>query len=271
MSAGAGSGGASGAGGSGAGRCAGGAGVPAGGASSPFRIRSASAATSGSGGSSSSCCRIWCTTSAWRSAPGASPATASALDESLRRPGIRRVECRQPAPPEDRAAAVLTRGRAGRGGLDQGAVVGRDPLARLVGPAGEVRHARQMEIPQERAGVQSRRLLERAGCPRRLEGREIHLDQLRIESQVAGAEDRILGAELLAQRVKGLVETPAGALLVHITPQQSRQTVAAHPAISGASQDRQDGEPARLLCVPAQRARTVERGQAAERLDALHQ
>ena len=184
---------------------------------------------------------------------------------------VRRIEGGQAAPPEHGAAAVVAGGRGGRRRLEQGAVVGRDPLPLLLGPAGEVGRARQVEVPQKRAGVQPRRLLERAGSPRRLEGREVHLDQLGIEPQVAGAEDRLFGAELLAQGVERLVETPAGPLLLHLTPQQSHQTVAAHPPIAGASQNGEDREPPGLLGVAAQGPRTVEHRKAAERLDALHE
>lgn len=116
----------------------------------------------------------------------------------------------------------------------------------------------------EGAGVEPRRLLERARRPGRLERREIDLDQLRIEPQLAGAEDRFLGAELLAQGVERLIETAAGALLLDLPPQQSPQTIAPHPAIAGTGQDREDREPPRLLGVPTQRPGTLEHGQAAQ-------
>ena len=128
-----------------------------------------------------------------------------------------------------------------------------------------------MEVAQKRAGVQPRGLLERARRARGLEGRQIHLDQLGIEPQVAGAEDGLLGAQLLAQGVERLVEAPAGALLLHLTPQESHQTVATHPPIAGARQHGKDRQPPGLLGVASQGAGTVEDGQAAERLDALHE
>ena len=161
------------------------------------------------------------------------------------------------------------RSRLPRRRLEQRAVVGRDPFPFLLRPAGEVGRPRQMEVAQKRAGVEPRGLLERARRARGLEGRQIHLDQLGIEPQVAGAEDGLLGAQLLAQGVERLVEAPAGALLLHLPPQQCRQPVAVHPAIAGPRQHREDREPPRLLGVATQRAGTVEDGQAAERLDAL--
>ena len=134
---------------------------------------------------------------------------------------IGRVDGGEAAPPEHGAGPVVASGGGCGRRLEQGAVVGRDPLPLLLGPAGELRRARQMEVAQKRAGVQPRGLLERARRARGLEGRQIHLDQLGIEPQVAGAEDGLLGAQLLAQGVERLVEAPAGALLLHLTPQES--------------------------------------------------
>ena len=191
--------------------------------------------------------------------------------QSLRGTGIGRVERRQPAPPEDRATPVLAPGGRSRGRLEQRAVVGRDPFSLFLRPTGEVGRPRQMEVAQKRAGVQPRGLLERARRPRDLEGRQIHLDQLGIEPQVAGAEDGLLGAQLLAQRVERLVETAASALLLLLPPEQCRQAVPVHPALAGAGQDREDRETPRLLGVAAQRAAIVEHRHPAERLDVLHE
>ena len=59
-----------------------------------------------------------------------------------------------------------------------------------------------MEISEERTDVEPGRLLEGARRPCRLEGREIDLDQLLIEPKVAGAEDRLLRAEVVTQCVQ---------------------------------------------------------------------
>ena len=190
--------------------------------------------------------------------------------EPLRRTRVGGVDRGEPPPPEHRPAAVVACARGSRGGLEHAAVAGRNLLPLLLGPPGERGHTRQVEVAQERSGVDPRRLLERARDPCGLERVEIHLDQLGIEPQVAGAEDGLLGAQVLAQGVERLAEAAASALLLHFAPEQSGQAVAVHPAIPGTRQDGQNREPPRLLCVSTDRARAVEHGQAAKGLDALH-
>jgi len=184
--------------------------------------------------------------------------------------GVGGIERCQPAPPEYGACLVSPRGGRYRRRLEQPPVVGGEPVPLLVGPAGEGGSARQVEVAQEGTGVQPSRLLQCPRCSRGLERRDVHLDQLRVEPQLAGAEDRFLRTELLAQGVQRLVQVPPGALLLDVAPQEARQPVAAHPAVSRPREDREQREPPRLLGIAAQRPAAVEHGKAAERLDALH-
>ena len=115
--------------------------------------------------------------------------------------------------------------------------------------------------PRPGGSASSRRTAERSP-PARMPDRGAAIPE-------TGAEDGLLGAQLLAQRVERLVETAASALLLLLPPEQCRQAVPVHPAPAGAGQDREDRETPRLLGVAAQRAAIVEHRHPAERLDVL--
>jgi hypothetical protein len=103
-----------------------------------------------------------------------------------------------------------------------------------------------MEAVQKRPGVLVHRLLQPSRLEGGGEGGQVAREVVGIDPQVAGAEEDLVPAHLLAEGVQRLVEPPAGPLLVAFAPEEAEQPVARDAAVTRGREERQESQAAGL-------------------------
>src|SRR5206468_1232037 len=90
----------------------------------------------------------------------------------------------------------------------------------------------QVNAVEERTDVERGGTLELRAGERGLQRRHVALDDRRVEAEVGGAEEEIVGAQLATQGGQGLREGVACVLSVAFGPKQGEQAIAADTALS---------------------------------------
>ena len=75
---------------------------------------------------------------------------------------------------------------------------------------------------------------------------DVYLDEIEVESQVLRSDERILAAEVASQRVDGLVQGPARAIVWLVRPEQRDDLLARNARSAGARQESEYRETSRL-------------------------
>jgi hypothetical protein len=166
--------------------------------------------------------------------------------QAERRLPIERVERREATPPFDRGRVVVPLFSAPSELLEGGGVVAREAGALRLHPSLEAGSAGQMEAVEELTLVDRDRAFQVARTDGRVELGDVGDDLVRREYEVAGARDRLVAPDLLAQGVKRLVQSFPRALLVGVCPEEAHQPLARHAAMPGGGEDGEQREPARL-------------------------
>ena len=127
-----------------------------------------------------------------------------------------------------------------------------------------------MEPVEERPGVLRRGRLEPAPAQRRRELADVARHQLRIEAEVAPAQEDLVGAEVLAQGVDRLAQAAAGAVFLGVGPEIGEDLLAGQPRLARRGEQRHEREPARLRRGAADDAVGATHVQSAEGMNAQH-
>ena len=146
-----------------------------------------------------------------------------------------RVKRRQPPPPLHGAPMLATlRGADGETLQRIGDEPGQ-PGALCIDPVFELgRSVRMVEVNavEERADVQRDGALELRAGERGLQIRDVAIDKGRVEAQVGGAEEEVVGAQLATQGGQRLRQRMPGVLRVALGPEEGEQAVAADTPLS---------------------------------------
>ncbi len=177
---------------------------------------------------------------------------------------------REPAPPAHRLRRITPVRRSPRQLLERLGVAMRQPHPLLLGPAVELRRARQMKAVQKCPGVVPHRRIEPARAQRLAELGHVARHQVGVEAEVPTPDEHLVVAQILAQRVERLAETPPGAIVLGVRPEIGQHFLACQSRLARRGEEREDGEPARLGGRAAHDAVGAAHVQPAEGMNAQH-
>jgi hypothetical protein len=190
------------------------------------------------------------------------------LHQPHRDPGVERVLRGKLPPPLGRLRGVAALAGPLRQALEGVRIVSRDPGPFLFHPALELGRLGDVKPVEKRADILGRSLLQTARLDGEREGGNIAGDEVGVEADVAGAEEDLVRADLLAQRVQGLVEPAPGPVFVALGPEHAEHPVAGHTVLPRGGQEGEQGKPARLRGGAAEALPVPLEKQPAERVQA---
>ena len=103
-----------------------------------------------------------------------------------------------------------------------------------------------MEAIQKGPGVADRRLFKLPPLQCLLELSYIAADYFSVEPQISRADEDIVRAEVLAQGIERLVESPTRSFLLGVGPEVSQHLLPGKPLLTCGCQQGEHGKPARL-------------------------